>query len=167
MNKQAIILVIVISLAVGFGGGWYFGSRDTAREYQVKMESIRAKLPDVGSVRRVEELKAFNANVVSVEGNVIKITMPPSPDPFEEWPTEREVVVGEKTTLLRRIVKDPKVYAEEQAAFAQNPVGEPPQPYKDEPIEVDELAPGTTLGIETARDVKFEKRFEAVVIRAL
>lgn len=167
MSKQVTVIAIVIGLAVGFGAGWFIGKSFTADKYEKKIEVAREKFPDVGTVRRTGEMRTLNGTVVAVEGNVVRISIAPSPDPFEEWPTEREVVVGEDTLVVRRVVKEPAIYQAEQAAFVRNPQGEYPQPYEDVSIELNELLPGTTLGIETNRDVKFEKRFEATVIRAL
>ncbi|KKU91725.1 MAG: hypothetical protein UY23_C0001G0331 [Candidatus Jorgensenbacteria bacterium GW2011_GWA1_48_11] len=164
MSKNFVITLVVISLIVGFGLGWYFNGA----KYQSQIKAVSENLPDVGVVSKTPEvITSISATVKSRDGNALIITVQPSSNPFENWPLERRAVIGEDTELVKRVVKDSAVYEAEKKAYARNPIGQYPGPYEDVPIKADEINAGASIVVESGENIKFAETITPTLIRVL
>lgn len=175
MNKYFLVVVaLVIGVALGCGIGFY----GTRKSYQAQLERAKQFFPTMSDVR------SLSGKVKSIGGNVVTVEIAPLANPFEEWPTLREVVVGKDTKIVKSGLKDPKEFAKEQEeyqrAIAQsqrqsNPAAAPgaqppavlptpPLPFTEKEIAFKDLKVGDQVMVEAKDNIKLVSRFEATRI---
>jgi hypothetical protein len=87
----------------------------------------------------VPAMKSFTGTVERVAGNVVIVTIPPSGNPFDEYPTAREVVVDSTTEFV--------------------------VPGAEAQLGVEDIAVGERITVVADHDVKLESRFTATTIQ--
>jgi len=162
--SKSVVIYLIVGLVIGFGAGWYF----SGAKYEAKIKSVIQNFPDTGVVRKTPDvIKSISATVKSKNGNTLVITVQPSPNPFESWPLERQVIINDSTKIVKRVVKDFNVYQAEQKAYKQNPVGQYPQAYEDVPVKADEINAGASIVVESDQNIKFAETITPTLIRML
>lgn len=161
--RTILISSILLSLVVGFGGGWWYGLVDAEKKINASLPEISRNLP----------MQNFYAPIKEIKGDAILIEGPKSPNPLENLPEIREVVIGSDTKIIRKTQKDSAVFAAENAKFQeelQNVDPSDPTPpvapllYTDEELKLSDLKVGDVVSVVAAKDVRTEKRFVAVSI---
>lgn len=163
MSKNITLLGIALALVVGAAVGYFVaGSR-----YSAQLERAKKALPTTPFVN------VISGKVKSVSGNVVTVTVSPSPNPFDEWPTTRQVVVTKSAKIVKQEQKDPKVFQTEFAQYQQEaqkgikPGTAPPTlplPYVEKEISISDLKAGDTISVDAGKDVKTAASFDAVKI---
>ena len=176
MGKQVIVIVIIVSLLIGFGVGFYQGKQSATNRFQAQIEKAKKFFPEA------LEIFSISGAIKKIDGNVLTIETPPSPNPFEELPTMREVVVGDDTEIIKREQKSPEVFNREIAAYEQAlnraqldpsvpaptdfPI--PPDPFKETKIALDGLEVNNQILVDAgSENIKDSARFGAVRIVVL
>jgi hypothetical protein len=147
-------------LIIGLAVGYFLANASVKSFYENKLEKIKSYFPQP----REDSPFIYDAVVKKVNNNVIVFTIPASLNPFDEWPVEREVIVSERTKIVKREIKPASQYNEESAKFMEKPIGEPPTPYIDTEIKIEQVKEGEKASIEAFENVKTKTRFEAKTI---
>lgn len=180
MNKNTLIISVVIALVVGLGFGYVIGWGSTASSYQAQIAKAAAFFPQMTDVRSV------SGTVKSVSGNSITVTTV-AMNPFDTSPTERIVTVGNDTAIVKDVQKDPKVFQDELAAYqtalgkvkkvalpavtgtstaasAAASIPTPPSPFTEETLKLSDLKAGTQVTVTASENIKTATTFEATRI---
>jgi len=163
LKKNKIVLYLIVGLVcliVGFAGGYFFADTKTKNFYEKKIEEVKSYF----SAPKEDSPVIYDAVVKSVSDNLIVFSVPASLNPFDEWPVEREVIVSDKTKIVKRELKPASQYNEESVQFMQNPSGEAPMPYIDKELKIEDIKEGMRASIEAFENIKTKTRFEAKTI---
>ena len=176
---MALILALA-AFVVGLGIGSF-----------VKLPSspVSRETPNEKLLRQVEQAKKFfpsmpeMRNVSGVvkqvkDGSFVLQSDPPA-NPFEDLPETREVIVGDKTAIIKLEQKDPAAYQKEidmfqkemesaskksSAGITPGSLPTPPNPFKEVKLALKDLKEGERVTVEAKDDIKTAERFEAVRI---
>ncbi len=178
MGKQVIVIVIIVSLLIGFGVGFYQGKQSATNRFQAQIEKAKKFFPEA------LEIFSISGAIKKIDGNVLTIETPESANPFEDFPTMREVIVNDDTEIIKREQKSPEVFNREIAAYEQAlnrvqrqldpsvpaPTDFPmsPDPFKETKIALDGLEVNNQILVDAGgENIKDSARFGAVRVVVL
>ncbi|MHB0865946.1 MAG: hypothetical protein ACYC1Y_03550 [Minisyncoccota bacterium] len=122
-----------------------------------------------GALQSPDDIRTLSGIVAVVNGNQFTLHVR-STNPFDDPSlSDRTVLIGATTTVIRLVPKDPKVFQAEMSAFVkttQSPGSTtqkitPPDPFTRIPATVAEIAVGGSVTVFAAENVKTLKEFSA------
>ena len=164
-TKTFLAGLVLIGLVVGYGLGMYHGKK----RYQYPVpQGLAGPIPESAEVRAV-----FGV-VKDVEEGVVKVQSQSFDNPAQTavW----EVVVGEKTEIVKNVRKEQEVYQKEIAAFqkkvealqkSKGPLAAPPippLPHEEKTVTLSAIKEGDIVRAEAGENIRKKARFEAVRI---
>lgn len=171
MNKKiSLLLVAIIFFLIGGGVGYYLGDYYASKKYEEKIKKAVEKLPTSGLVRKTaDEIFELNGKIKSIdkENNKIFVSVEPSPNPLEDWPLERELIITSQTKFYQRIVKDFQVYEKEKKDFAAGKIKDYPLPYFEKEINFQDLYEQDYIVFKAKENIKFSKTIQVELILKL
>ncbi len=135
---------VVVALIIGAVMGYVLagGSPGTDERALGTLAACESKLERAkGFFTATPSMMSLTGTVERVVGNVVTMTIPPSGNPFDEYPTTREVVVDSGTEF---IAQDTEIQ-----------------------LGVGDLIAGEQITVVADHDVKSESRFTAVTIEVV
>lgn len=156
--------MIVVFFIIGVSVGYFLGNYFQVKENQLKIQKAIEKLPTSGVVRKTpDEIFEFNGNILKIDKEnknfILKIET--SPNPLEDWPLERKIIINNETKFYQRVVKDSDVYIKEKLDFQKGIIKEAPKPYFEKEISFDDLKENDFVVVKSLRNIKFSKTIEA------
>lgn len=173
-NKYIVIAVtFIVGVVLGYLGGLSQGRKSAVSlpsdaSAQKKLERIAKIFPVV------EDLYSLSGRVRETRGDILVLEGVVSPNPLEDIPAEREVIVTDKTSIARFEPKDQLAFQKElieyqekvRRAPSQSP---PPAPiaFVEKKLRLSDIKPGEQVNVEAQKNIKFETKFEALRINIL
>ena len=169
-SKTYLFLVIVLIVGIALGYVFGSGAKDQAyqlglekgreeieEKYQTKIEEIFPSMPESEEIfsvsGKIEEIKDKN---LALEETIY------SANPFEEEKTRQwQIVITDATELIKEVEKTPEEMAIEERTMMEDPMAEPPMPFKEVKIEFSELKIGQEIFAEAGENIKGKTAFEA------
>ncbi len=174
-NKNTLVVGIIVGIVMGFVGGRYYpfgggiliGSGSVA-ELETKIEKAKKFFPSIPDMRFV------SGTVEEVKSGSFIIKAFSLPNPFEDLPEKREVVVTSMTKIIRMTQKDSKVFQKEvevaQKEQSGRKVGEVPSlasfptPFIEKEILLKDIKVGNQVSVEAGENIKEKIKFDATRI---
>ena len=190
--KTVHIVLAVIALVAGLGVGYMMGlsapsaqiDRTQADQLQGELEKMKAQIEKAKQFFPPSpQITSISGSVKSVEGDIMTVEASLFINPFEELPTMREVLVTEATKIIRNEPKDSALLQKENEAYQKAlkeykpsvPAGDgvlpslassptPPQLSVEKEVALGDVKAGDQVFVDAGKNIKTEKRFEAVRI---
>lgn len=157
MNKQSIVVVLVLGLLVGFALGFFVGKQGPISEL------VKVKNPSIP----VNGIFSVTGTIKQIQGNVVTIDVVLSPTQ-KNLPKVLKITVGAGTQIVINQPKDQAVYTAElkayQKAFVTTTPSFSPQPFVEKILKLSDLKVGYTISAEAAADIKTASSFTATRI---
>jgi len=170
-NKSSTIIIgLVIGLAIGFVLGFSLNKQSSEPNEELLMQLEEAKkffptIPDMFSVSGI---------VKEIKGDTITLDTFQSPNPFEDIPLSREIIVTQATEIIKQENKDPEDYQKEFEVFNEKIAEQtgsltpepliPPNPFVEKSIDISEIKVNDQITVDAGKNIKTLKSFEAVRI---
>jgi len=177
VNKLSLIAVSVflIGLFLGFSVGIAYKSKQAAQNSNIDQKLLSQLEKAKKLFPPILEMRSVSGTIKKVNGNVITIEAYPSPNPFEELPSVREIIVTENTKIIRQEQKNPiefqKEYEDYQKRISQQstanlsvPLLIPPSPFTEEQIQISDIKAVDLILVEADENIKTTASFEATRI---
>ena len=169
---KSLFITFVVSLVVGITGGLYAGSlfpsaqlgSGLSKEQVDKLKKLFPPIP---------EMRSVSGTVKKIDGKTITLEIAESPNPFDEWPTSRKVIVSDSTKIVKVTQKDPKEFQKEMEAYSSGTIANPTNPAslrnppsftKEEVIKLTDIKVGDVITVEADHNIKSETQFTAIKI---
>jgi len=185
MSKStSTLIVLAIALVIGFFLGFSFNgnnqSTEPNEELLRQLEKAKAFFPTIS------EMYSVFGTVKEIKGNTITIETIESPNPFEDIPLIREIIVTQNTEIIKQENKDPEQYQKEfdeylikvdeqieilpldpllppDPSIPQEPLI-PPDPFEEKTIGINDIKINDQISVDAGKNIKTLKSFEAVKI---
>jgi hypothetical protein len=187
MNKNIIILLVIIGLILVFGGGFFSGqylkkcatnecaTQDPNDTYQAGWEAAKKALQESGLVsfdQGKNEIKNITGTVVKTNGNIFEVKIIPVEILGAKELEIRNIEVAAETEIIKIINKDSAVFQKEWDAFIQKhpeylkdpintDIADAPSGVIEENGQVSDLTVGSELFVESEEDIRTKKDFIA------
>ena len=177
MNKKGferdhywMIFVFLLAAVLGFVAGIQFESKSQLEDHDNLLEARRIEMhADInrfkGYFPSIPEIYSLFGEVISVSDGKIVIKTENSPNPFEAWPTEREVMITTDTEIFIQSEKEYAQYKQEiEQALANLKPGEfflSPSFLKESEGTIFEIKTGDKILVYASKNIKLEETFEA------
>ena len=173
-------LIAFVCFGIGFGLGYYLGGGADALILRQENAQLRSQIDKAKSFfPSVAEVRSLPGTVKSISEQIVTIDVSAPPNPFEEWPQEREVIVTQNTKIVKDEAKKPDVFQKEMEVYQKSmadfqarikeggviaapPV--PPTPIVETTSTIQGIKPGDKITVYASEDVKNQISFEAVRI---
>lgn len=154
-NKSFLLIGIGIVSGLVIGGmfGYAQGKKYADEKIRIIEERVKEFFP------AIEDIRAISGSVRERKGDALIIETSLPPNPFEEWPRERTVVITDKTKIVKQISKNP--------AMMQKEIEEGISPlnlFFEETVLFEDIMIGSYVSVEATENIKTKIRFEAVNI---
>lgn len=185
--KPKILLLIVISLAVGLAAGYLIPNlteipgpkASKTNAYQVKKDFVKELRSEGFLPPAPEEVKEVSGTISQMGENSIQVkTQQKMSDPLRELVPEMVTVkVTDQTEIVRLEEKSVEALQQEEEQYnekiqqyeesdQEEPADlEPPQPFSEKKISFSELKKDQSVTVETKQDVTGESEFKAATIQ--
>ena len=174
-------VLFVIGVFLGFISGLSYKKAGLSKEDYATLQAKNAELSkQIYEAKKlfpqISVLKNVFGQVLSTNGNVLTIKTAPSNNPFEKLPESREVVVTERTKIVKRMSKDIVQYLKETEEYSQkaqlarkssNPDTSyliPPDTFIESPVKLSDIKVTDHISVDSENNIKTLFRFEAVKI---
>jgi hypothetical protein len=184
MSPKPSLLIPFITLIVGLGLGYYFGSSSSSlplpgssssdmQKLQQQIEKAKEMFPVA------EDIRYLYGVIEDVNQNSITVKTSESPNPFDELPREWNIAIGDNTIIIKQEQKDPAQYQKEMRSYqakiqkisptagspsSPGPYPMPPMSYTETSMTVSGLKKGDYVSVTSAENIKQKTTFEAAKI---
>lgn len=159
MNRETLLgmgFTAIVGLVIGYGVGTWQSGKEIKRLHA----GIDAIFP------QNTEIKVLFGEVKEVRGGALVIDVRQMQSPFENLPSEREVVVTDATKILRSTVKSDAVFAQETAERKTRGIAGTPSRVGETSVPLKDIHAGDWVRVSTRGDARRSaKIFDAVEIR--
>lgn len=166
MNKT--ITTVLVSLAVGLGLGYVWGSTQVAASYASKVAEVNKLFPAPTQTQAVSgKVKQVTDSSIMLEGVSV------SSNPFAgDFPTSRNVMITSATRIIKTSQKDGATLQAEIAAFQKSMLASkggvsitPPSPFSETEIKLSDIKVGDMVTVIAASDILNSGSFSATQVQ--
>lgn len=164
MDKQKIMLIVLVVAVVAGGAGYLLGTSFSGSADRAKLEQVKKMFPTM------PDSNSLLGEVKSVSGNVITLKAL-FRSPFDESPEVKQATVTSNTKIVKKESKSADVLKQEQIDFTKKlSAWKPssveampilPLPYTEKAIAISDLKVGDQISIEATTKIGMSAKFEA------
>lgn len=166
MNKT--ITTVLVSLAVGLGLGYAWGSTQVAASYASKVAEVNKLFPAPTETLAVSgKVKQVTDSSIMLEGVSV------SSNPFAgDFPTTRNVMITSATRIIKTSQKDGATLQAEMMAFQKSIQGSkggvtitPPSPFSETDATLADIKVGDTVTVTATSNILSAASFSATQVQ--
>lgn len=166
LNRKELIDVLIVvmtiaAVALGLCAARQAGYQDgfTAAKALVENSNLGAL------IRTPDDIRSLAGTVTAVNGERLTLHLV-SNSPFDDPAlADRTVLVASSTKITKFVLKDPKVFQSELAAYTKTKSAPPPVPLTVATITLSDIKIGDSVLVTASGNIKSRKEFTAVSIQ--
>ncbi|MFZ2621383.1 MAG: hypothetical protein WAX37_02680 [Minisyncoccia bacterium] len=157
-SKNFVIVSVILGLVVGVAVGMVVSSGSPQLGVGLSATQIE-KLKKMFPI--MTELRNISGTVKEISGNVVTVKIAEPSNPFDQYPTERQVVIDSETSVTKSVQSDQKEFQKQWDAYikSNSKTSTPPSPIKEVNINLSDIKVGDVISVLADHNIKNEIKF--------